>query len=116
MKQFILTMAMIAALSGAAFSQTPLSQNMNDNEALRRMLYETNGSARAAVITPSDTVDLPAPTIHGIYVGVSGDIKVNMTTTGTAIVFKAVPVGILRIQAKRIYTTNTTATNLVALY
>jgi len=73
------------------------------------------GLGNAAVISPSDTVNLPT-VCKAIYVGVTGDVKVDLTQTGTAIVFKAVPVGILPVQAMRVYSTGTTATNLVALY
>jgi len=69
----------------------------------------------AAVITPSDTVALTTPTLR-IYVGVSGDVKVDMVGVGSGIVFKAVPVGPLDVQATKVYATGTTATNLVALY
>jgi hypothetical protein len=75
---------------------------------------ELKTATGAVVITPGDSTTIPAT--RGIYVGVSGDIKVNMSSVGTAIVFKAVPVGLLNISATRIYSTGTTATNLVAVY
>lgn len=69
----------------------------------------------AAVITPSNTTDL-AVYARGIYFGVGGNITVDMTDSGTNITFLAVPQGtILPIQVKRVYSTGTTATNLVAL-
>src|SRR5882724_7724927 len=71
--------------------------------------------SQAAVVSPSDTVDLTTPTKR-LYVGVAGDVKVDMVTTGTAIVFKALPIGFHNIQAKSIYSTGTAATNMVALY
>ena len=71
-------------------------------------------ATNAVAITPSDTDDLAA-TCRYLYIGVSGDVKVNMSGTGTGIVFKAVPVGLLRIRASRVYATGTTATNIVAL-
>jgi hypothetical protein len=70
-------------------------------------------STAVAVVT-SDTDDL-AKVSNAIYVGVSGDVKVDLPGA-SAIVFKAVPVGMLRIRAKRIYAAGTTATNLLALY
>lgn len=70
----------------------------------------------AAVITPNDSTDLPIYT-RGIYVGVGGHITVDLTDTGTNIQFLSVPQGtILPVQAKRVYSTGTTATNLVALF
>lgn len=74
------------------------------------------GILNAAAITPSDSVDLTNAATRGVYVGVAGDVKVDLVGTGTAVVFKAAPVGILNVQAKRVYSTGTTATNLVALY
>lgn len=67
----------------------------------------------AAAVTPSDTVDLTtAP--RALYVGVSGDVKVNMLGSG-AVTFKAAPVGVLPIRVSRVYATGTTATNILAL-
>jgi len=77
-------------------------------------------ATRALAITPSDGADLTWIT-RAIYVGVSGDVKVDMgdkdtvSGQGVGIVFKAVPVGLLHIRARRVYATGTTATNLVAL-
>lgn len=74
------------------------------------------GKVKAAfIITPSDTVDLTFPTTK-LYVGVAGDVKVDLTGVGTGIVFKSLQVGFHDICAKKIYFTDTTATNLVAVY
>jgi hypothetical protein len=73
-------------------------------------------AASAAAVAPSDSVDLANAATKGIYVGVSGDVKIDLVTGGSGIVFKAAPVGLLRVQAKRVYATGTTATNMVALY
>jgi len=72
-------------------------------------------SANAAEVTPSDTTNLTAVT-RGIWVGTTGDIKVDLAISGTAVVLKSVPVGLLQVQATRIYSTGTTASNLVALW
>ena len=69
----------------------------------------------ALSVTPSDTVDLSRVT-RAIYVGGAGAVKVNMED-GTTVTFTAVPVGTtLRIKATRVYSTGTTATNLLGLY
>lgn len=69
----------------------------------------------AFAITPSDTVDMAIAT-RGIYVGVSGDIKVNMAGSGTA-TFTGVPQGtLLPIRASRVFATGTTATTMVGVY
>ncbi len=73
-------------------------------------------ASNAAAVTPSDTVDL-ADVTRGVYVGVAGDVKVNMATSGTSIVFTAVAAGsILPIRVTRILATGTTATNIVAVW
>jgi hypothetical protein len=50
----------------------------------------------------------------GLYVGGTGDVKVDLVGGGT-VTFKAVPVGtILPVQVTKVYATGTTATFLVA--
>lgn len=72
-------------------------------------------SARAAAITPSDTVAIPDGITRGIYVGGAGNVVALIN--GVAITFTAVPVGtVLPIQATRVNATGTTATALVALF
>jgi len=85
--------------------------------------YETEGSSvhpGAAfayfAITPSDTVSFSQGKCRGIYVGVGGDIAA-VNSEGGPVLFKNVPAGIvLPVIATRVNSTNTTATNLVALY
>jgi hypothetical protein len=59
-----------------------------------------------------------------LYIGVAGDVKVTMAgdkgAAGPAgaeapVVFRAAPVGILNVQARRVWATGTTATNILAL-
>lgn len=73
-----------------------------------------NNSDRFAAITPSDTVNI-AEVPRAIYVGVTGDV-VAVGSDGNAATFKSVAVGVLPIQPTRINSTNTTATNILALY
>jgi hypothetical protein len=81
----------------------------------------------SVVITASDTTDLP--TTRAIYVGGTGDIAIVMPDHNLAlgasaaaaqavdVVFSNVSAGtILPVQAVRVLSTGTTATNLVALY
>ena len=75
----------------------------------------TESSYNATAITTSDTAEL-AYLPRGIYVGVGGDLNVDMLTGGT-VLFKNVPTGaVLPIRVKRVRTTSTTATNMVGLY
>lgn len=69
----------------------------------------------AEAVTPSDSAYLTFLT-RGLYVGVAGDVSVEMYKTGSAVVFKAVPAGtVLPIRITRVNATLTTATNMVAL-
>lgn len=77
------------------------------------MLYSIDSYDFAAAISPSDTVDLPKAA-RAIYVGGAGNISVIMMS-GETVTFNSVPVGILPIKVKRIRSTGTTATNMIAL-
>ena len=67
----------------------------------------------AAAITPHDTTHF-APT-RGLYVGTGGDVKVTMLD-GTAITFTAMTAGIVHpLQVVMVFSTGTTASNIVAL-
>lgn len=68
----------------------------------------------AAAVTPSDSGAIA--TTSGLYIGVSGDVTVDMEDRGANVLFKAVPVGVLWVAANRVYATGTTATNILALY
>ena len=72
----------------------------------------------AAAVTTSDSADLPGGVCKALYVGVTGDVAVTLADNddGTSVTFKAHPVGYMLVQAKRVWATNTTATNIVALY
>jgi hypothetical protein len=74
-----------------------------------------NGAADDAVaITTSDTAYFPV--CRGIYVGVGGDVVV-VTTQDNAVTFKNAASGtVLPVNCQRVNATNTTATNLIALY
>jgi len=64
-------------------------------------------------VTPSDTVDLTR-TARALYIGVTGDVKIN-TPEGNALTFKNVPVGIFPVQASRVFSTGTDASEIIAL-
>ena len=68
-----------------------------------------------AVITKSDTVNLARP-CRGIYVGGTGNLVAVMLDDTTCL-FSTIPAGtVLPIVAKRVNSTDTTATSMVALY
>lgn len=78
----------------------------------------TRPGTRSFDITPADGADLPVGT-RWIYVGGAGDVKVSLVDDPAAhagITLKAVPAGsFLRVAARRVYLTGTTATLLVGL-
>ena len=67
----------------------------------------------ASAVTPSDSVNLAAPT-RGLYVGGIGNISVEMLN-GT-VVFSNVQVGILPVQCTRVNATGTTASLITAMW
>lgn len=73
---------------------------------------------KAAVVTPSDSTNLIAngDAPRALYIGVSGDVALLMSDGSGPFTFKAVPVGILRVRAAKVMSTNTTATNILALF
>lgn len=82
--------------------------------------YESNRlespALNAAAITPNDGADLTEAT-RAIYVGVSGNLYVDMVGVGTNVAFSGVVAGtVLPLRVTRVYATGTTASGLVALY
>lgn len=82
------------------------------------MAFSSEGGLPATswvAVTPHDSTNLPAGCI-GVYIGGAGAIAL-VGHDGTAVTFSAVPVGTtLWCGAKRVNSTGTTATNIVALY
>ncbi|KAA0697404.1 hypothetical protein DTW90_18410 [Neorhizobium sp. P12A] len=73
------------------------------------------GSARfAAAVTPDDANDLAYVT-RGIYVGVAGNLAVNMSGNGGPVTIPVQP-GLHPLAVSRILSTGTTATGIVAIW
>ena len=71
-------------------------------------------TSQAVAVVPHDSNDLTKET-RGLYVGVSGDVKVDIG--GVTVVFTAMAAGIIHpISVTRVWATDTDATNLVAIY
>lgn len=71
-------------------------------------------------VTPSDTVDVATAVgslwPRALYVGTGGNIAI-VTVDGTAVTYKNAASGsVIAVQFRRVNATNTTATDLVALY
>lgn len=85
-------------------------------------MYQKLQVGRAAAVTPSNTVDIPS--VSGgtsnngcvLYVGGAGNLTVD-TVGGDTITFTGVLGGsFIPVQVKRVYSTGTTATSIVALW
>ena len=77
----------------------------------------TESSANGMVsVTPNDTVDLAIAPTKGLYVGVSGNIAVIMADD-TEVTIVALAEGMIHpISVKRVKSTGTTATSILAVY
>lgn len=81
-----------------------------------RHLVAVASFQNAEAVTPSDTVGL-SKTASALYIGVSGDVKVDVEGSGTAIIFKAVPVGLLPVRVTKVYVTSEGgASSIIALW
>lgn len=74
----------------------------------------TSPPTKAAAVTPADDANL-ATTAKSLYIGGTGDVKVTLAG-GSTVVFRAHPVGYLIAQVLRVWSTGTTATDILALY
>lgn len=69
----------------------------------------------AVAVTPNDSADLTKPAI--LSIGTGGDVTVDCLETGTNITFKNRQDGSeLPVRVTRVYSTGTTASNILALY
>ena len=66
-------------------------------------------------VTPSDSVNLTQPS-RAIYVGVGGDISVEMLDGGTQVFVGVVTGSLLPLQVTRVNSTDTTATDMVSVF
>lgn len=71
----------------------------------------------AFVVTPADGADLVGNSCtRGVWVGGAGNLNVDMAN-GSTVLFSGIPAGtFIPIQVKRIRSTSTTATLIVALF
>lgn len=84
---------------------------------MARYVLPNDPALSAAAVTPNDSADLPN-FARMLYVGVGGstkDIKVT-TLNGDTVTLKNVPTGILMVQARRVWSAGTTASEIIALW
>lgn len=76
----------------------------------------TVAAGSAVAVTPNDSADL-ALTSRGLYIGGAGAVRVLLDLDSVAVTFSGCVAGsVLPIRCVRVYSTGTTATNLLALY
>lgn len=76
----------------------------------------TNPARGAIAVTPSDSTVL-ASDVKALFIGGAGNVSVYMRGSTTSVTFAGCSAGqVLPIQVDRVLSTNTTATNIVALY
>ena len=99
-------------LLGTIDSDTDAIKTATESSAshLGNMFYDT-----ALAVTPSDGSDLSGEPFFAVYVGTGGDLKVDMSDGGSAVTLSNVASGqLLPIMVERIYSTGTTASNIIA--
>jgi hypothetical protein len=75
----------------------------------------THGAVQGAAVTKSDATVLN-PT-RALWVGGAGNVAVIFTKGSAAVTLTGVPAGtLLPVQVTKVMSTNTTATDIVALY
>jgi len=85
------------------------------------MAYQKLQVGRAASVTPSDTANIPSVsggTNNGcvLYVGSAGNLRVQ-TVGGDDVTFNNINTGaFIPVQIVKVYTTGTTASNILALW
>lgn len=78
-------------------------------------IYDISPAKSAAAVTPSDSADLTNGVCRSLYIGTTGNLAVLMSD-GSSVSFVAAPNGVFPIKVKRVLSTGTTATDIVALY
>lgn len=72
-------------------------------------------ATRAVAVTPNDTNDL-AYTSRALWIGGGGNVAVILADDTNPVTFSGVPAGtLLPLRVKRVRSTGTTATNIVAV-
>lgn len=78
---------------------------------------EDQGARKLRAVTPSDTVNLPEGVCRALWVGVAGNVTVLAEDDTLAVTLTASSAGqIIPVRTRRVNSTNTTATTIVAMY
>jgi hypothetical protein len=75
------------------------------------------GAYQARAITKSDTAELPLGACRALWIGGAGDVAVIAEGDTAAVTFAGCAAGsVVPVKAKKVMSTNTSATSIVALY
>lgn len=75
----------------------------------------TGSATRSAAVSPNDSTDL-ANVTRALWVGGAGNVALMLVDDSSAVTFVGVAAGtLLPLRVKRVMSTNTTATNIVAV-
>jgi hypothetical protein len=78
---------------------------------------EDTGAKQVRLITKSDTAELPLGACRALWIGGAGDVAVIAEDDTSAVTVSGVAAGtVVPIKCKKVMSTNTTATLIVALY
>lgn len=80
-----------------------------------RFIVNNASFQNAEAVTPSNTENL-SNTASALYIGTTGNLKVDLEGGWQGVTFNAVPVGVFRMRITKVYSTGTTAQNIVALW
>lgn len=83
---------------------------------MARIRTDISSAYKGSAVTPSDSTILPDG-VRRVWVGGAGALAVVFAGDTAAVTLSAVPAGtMLEIQVSKVMSTNTTATNIVALF
>lgn len=74
----------------------------------------TRPASKAVAVTPSDATVIPVT--RALYIGTGGTLVVVMADDTATTTFTNVAAGIFPVQVKQVYSTDTTASGIIALY
>jgi hypothetical protein len=110
----VLLALLIVLCAGVLLSRSATAQATDPYDTQQSGL--SSPASKAFAITPANGSDLSVVP-RAIYVGTGGDLVVKLRGDSASVTLKNVPSGaVLPVRAIRVYSTSTTATDLVGLY
>lgn len=80
------------------------------------MAITSSPASKLEAITPNDSTDLTAKKFRALFVGTGGNVQVLAVGDTSPVLLKGVANGqVIPVSVKRVYSTNTTAADIVGL-